>query len=149
MQVDSASNSGVALSKEFRRLQDLFLCLRNFQSLVASTPQPLLDQDLRSNVLPKVCFVKKGTTLVVRPITCTTFLHKKLGGREANNHREMRKQLFCFWPFPFSPLTMESAMDMGQLRICDAHLKTLDDGPSYNRKPETQCMPLAAALGAL
>lgn len=38
-------------------------------------------------------------------------------------------------------------MDMGQLRICDAHLKTLDDGPSYNRKPETQCMPLAAALG--
>lgn len=39
-------------------------------------------------------------------------------------------------------------MDMGQLRICDAHLKTLDDGPSYNRKPETQCMPLAA-LGAL
>ena len=39
-------------------------------------------------------------------------------------------------------------MDMGQLRICDAPLKTLDDGPSY-RKPETQCMPLAAALATL
>ena len=38
-------------------------------------------------------------------------------------------------------------MDMGQLRICDAPLKTLDDGPS--RKPETQCMPLAAALATL
>ena len=73
--------------------------------LNTSTPQPLLDQDLRSNVLPKVCFVKKGTTLVVRPITCTTFLHKSSEEEKPNQTiiEKWEDSFFVFGLFRFLP----------------------------------------------